>query len=294
MNLPQVKGRLEKDYPLKKLNTWKIGGNADYVFWPQSTDELVEMVRWCKDNTWPAFFLGRGSNVLLPDQGLRAMIIVNTELNKISWDEDIVTVEAGYSLMRLARDAAHRGLRGLEFACGIPGTVGAAIAINAGAYDEEIGNLVEEVTVITPGCEVVKLKREDINFVYRGSSLREGNLHVLNASLRLSPDGESNEIIEKMNGYMAKRRETQPLEYPNAGSVFSNPSGESAGRLIELAGWKGRKIGNAQVSEKHANFIVNLGNAKSSDVLKLIQEIQKDIMEKYKIELITEIRIITG
>jgi len=294
MNYPQVKGRLEKNYPLKKLCTWRIGGIADTVFWPESIQDLVQMVRWCKQKGEPVFFLGRGSNVLFPDAGLRGLVIVTTDLNKILWQQQTVTVEAGYSLMLLAREAAARGLQGLEFACGIPGTVGAAVAINAGAYGSAIGDLVRQLIVLTAETEIIALKQGDFSFGYRTSSLQQAGVLVLECTLELNPGADSSGLKETMAKYMAKRRETQPLEYPNAGSVFRNPAGDSAGRLIELAGWKGRRIGDAEVSEKHANFIINRGNATSEQVLRLITEIQRDVQEKFGVRLEPEVRVISG
>lgn len=292
MDLPLVKGKLEQDYPLRKLNTWKTGGLGESVFWPESITELVQMVKWCKSQARPVFMLGRGSNVLLPDEGLKGMVIVSTKLKKICWQGDTVSIEAGYSLMHLANEAAKRGLSGLEFACGIPGTVGAAVAINAGAHGGEIGELVQKVKVLTPEGEVVTLHREDMSFGYRKSSVLGKNHFVLESTLRLIPQEDSTAMEEAMDGFKAIRKKTQPFDYPNAGSVFSNPPKDSAGRLIELAGWKGRRIGDAQVSEKHANFIVNRGNAKTEEILGLILEIQKDIRTKFGIELETEIRVI--
>jgi UDP-N-acetylmuramate dehydrogenase len=296
MDLPQVKGKLARDYPLKKLNTWRTGGLGELVFWPKDINELVKVVTWWKNqnNEKPLLLLGCGSNVLLPDEGFKGLIIVLTQLKKIFWEEDMVSCEAGHSLRRLTTEAASRGLGGLEFACGIPGTVGAAIAINAGAHGEEIGKLVKTVKVLTPEGEIRILPREDICFEYRRSSLLEKGYFVLESTIGLNPGEKSTVICKKMNDLLAKRRITQPLEYPNAGSVFRNPPGNSAGRLIEQAGWKGRSIGDAQVSEKHANFIVNRGNAKSEEILRLILEIQKDINIKFGIELETEIRVITG
>ena len=270
MNLPSVKGRLEQDYSLKKLNTWKIGGQAEMVFWPENTDEMLCMTNWCKNNYISMFLLGRGSNVLLPDQGLKGMVIVTTELNSIHWEEDIVKVEAGYPLTRLAREAALKGLTGLEFACGIPGTVGAAIAINAGAHGGEIGKIVEKVKVLTPEGEVLVVDGEEIEFSYRNSSLVEDGYWVLESTIRLRAGGNCGDIKKVMEKLKDIRRQTQPLEYPNAGSVFRNPPGNSAGRLLEQAGWKGYRVGDAQVSEKHANFIINKGNAKADDVLGLM------------------------
>ncbi|HYH04953.1 MAG TPA: UDP-N-acetylmuramate dehydrogenase, partial [Bacillota bacterium] len=200
--------------------------------------------------------------------------------------------EAGTSLTRLSREAADRGLGGLEFACGIPGTVGAAIAINAGAHGGEIGKLVEKVTVLTPEGEQITLSGEEIRFAYRRSSLLEKKVLVLGSTIRLNPVKDITAMRNTIQTYLAKRRTSQPLEYPNAGSVFRNPAGYSAARLIEEAGWKGCRIGDAQVSEKHANFIVNRGNAKSEEIVRLITLIREDIRSKFGIELEPEIRII--
>jgi UDP-N-acetylmuramate dehydrogenase len=293
MDLPLVKGRLERDYPLSKLNTWKIGGLGELVFWPAAREELVAMFKWCLKTKQRVFLLGRGSNVLLPDEKLPGVIIVTTGLKRITWEAGGVTCEAGYSLMRLAREAAERGLSGLEFAAGIPGTVGAAIAINAGAYNGETGRLVERVLALTPEGELLNLAASELKFGYRNSSLLENNCFVLEGTLKLTPGGESRAIKKNMQDLTARRREVQPLEYPNGGSVFRNPAGHSAGELIELAGWKGRRLGDAQVSAKHANFIVNRGNAKAAEVLSLIQAIQEDVKAKFRINLETEVRIIT-
>lgn len=292
MEFPKVEGRLEHHYPLKKLNTWKIGGLGELVFWPETINELVTMFQWCRAAEKPVVFLGRGSNVLLPDQGLKGLIIVNTRLDKKAWLEDSVICQAGVSLIGLSREAADRGLGGLEFACGIPGTLGAAIAINAGAYGGGIGKLVEKATVLTPEGELLTLSVEDISFGYRWSSLSEKKYLVLESTIRLNPVMDNTAMRENMKVYLDKRKATQPLEYPNAGSVFRNPPGDCAARLIEEAGWKGCRIGDAQVSEKHANFIVNRGNAKSEEILSLITEIREDIRTKFGVELVPEIKII--
>lgn len=294
MNLPRVKGRLERDYSLKKLNTWRIGGQAEIVFWPENSNELQDILNWCQLNSIPIILLGRGSNVLLPDEGLKGMVIVTTKMESIFWNVDRVQVGAGYSLIRLATEAALKGLQGLEFACGIPGTVGAAIAINAGTHGGEIGGLVEEVKVLTPEGKIVELNGKEIEFSYRDSSLVQKGYWVLESTLRLKPGGSSLNIKEVMKTLQQKRKQTQPLEYPTAGSVFRNPPGDSAGRLIEQAGWKGYRVGNAEVSHKHANFIINKGNAKTNDVLELIRIIQQDIKNKYGIVLENEIRIVNS
>ena len=291
MDWPLVKGRMERDYPLKNLCTFKIGGPGEVVFWPQGQEDLVQIIEWCRAYSKPFVLLGRGSNVLLPDEGLKGVIIVCTELKKISWQENKVRVEAGYPLMRLARESAKRGLQGLEFAAGIPGTVGGALAINAGAYGGEIGSVVEEVKVLTPEGKRITLSGDKITFGYRYSSLQ--TYYILEATLELQVH-DSSILLERIKEYNLKRRNTQPLEFPNVGSVFRNPPGDSAARLIEAAGWKGQRVGGAQVSEKHANFIVNRGNAKAAEVLKLIKNIQEDVLAKFGVELQTEIKLYKG
>lgn len=291
MEFPTIKGRAETDYPLAKLNTWHVGGSAERVVWPEDPEELAQVITWCLQNTIPVMLLGRGSNVLLPDEGLKGAVIITTALDAVCWRGESVTAGAGVSLMRLARNAAHRGLGGLEFACGIPGTVGAATAINAGAYGSSIGDLIAEVTVLTREGSIRKLAKKEMTFGYRNSSLMEMNHIILEVTLEIYPKAPV--IIQgDMGNITAKRRGSQPLEYPNAGSVFRNPPGDSAGRLIEAAGWKGRRYGDAEVSGKHANFIINRGNATSRDILRLIREIQEDVLVRFGIRLETEIRII--
>jgi len=294
MDFPKVKGKLERNYPLKRLSSWKIGGPGEIVYWPDTAGDLVQVVKWCREQGKPFFLLGRGSNVLLPDEGLKGLVIVTTNLKDIDWREDSVRVEAGYPLMLLSREAAARGLRGLEFACGIPGTIGAAVALNAGAYGAEIGQLVESVQVLTPGGEQLALDAEGIDFAYRNSSLITARYLVLSCLLRFKGSADPRDLQETMDRYMAKRASAQPLKHPNAGSVFRNPPGDSAGRLIEAAGWKGRRIGDAEVSMEHANFIINKGKAESADVLRLIREIQEDVFSKFGIELQTEIKILAN
>lgn len=288
----KVKGRIEHNYSLKKLNTWQIGGEAEFVFWPVNCEDFLAGISWCQKNKVKMLILGRGSNILLPDEGLEGMVIVTSMLKKITWQEDSVIVETGYSLRRLAQEAAERGLAGLEFACGIPGSVGGAVMINAGAHGSEIGAFLRQAQVLDREGNMKVLSREQIKFSYRGSSL-QGKYWILECVLDLVPD-EPGAIKEKMRILTERRKEAQPLEHPNAGSVFRNPSGFSAGSLIEKAGWKGRKIGGAMVSEKHANFIINTGNATAHDVKTLISEIAKDIENRFGIQLETEVQIFSS
>ncbi|WP_144678707.1 UDP-N-acetylmuramate dehydrogenase [Desulfitobacterium sp. LBE] len=286
-----MRGRIEHRYPLQKLNTWRIGGLAETVCWPESEEELREIWLKCQEQGIPFRLFGRGSNVLFPDEGLSGVTVISTGLAQSVWDSEWVTVGAGYSLARLSQEAADRGLTGLEFARGIPGTVGGAVVMNAGAHGGSIQDILEEVKILAPEGEVQRLAKEDIQFGYRECSLRDQAI-VLEGVFHLKP-GDPDVIQATMSENLAKRKAAQPLELPNAGSVFRNPPGGSAGRLIEEAGWKGKRLGGAQVSSKHANFIVNQGNATARDVLALIREIQKDVHHQFGVELKTEVRYIS-
>ncbi|ADY55011.1 UDP-N-acetylmuramate dehydrogenase [Syntrophobotulus glycolicus DSM 8271] len=284
-----VRGKIERDFSLKKLNTWHIGGNAELVFWPVSCEDLLKGRSWCQKNKVKMLLLGRGSNILLPDEGIKGMVIVTSMLKNITWQEKRIMVEAGYPLSQLARQAADKGLEGLEFACGIPGTVGGAVMVNAGAHGAEISDLVRQVRVLDQKGEIMTLDREQIEFSYRTSSL-QGKYWILECVLELVP-GEPAVLKEKIRVFTEQRKNAQPLEYPNAGSVFRNPPHLSAGALIEQAGWKGKTVGGAQVSAKHANFIINTGKATALDVKTLINAITEDIEDKFGIQLKTEVQI---
>ncbi len=273
------------------MNTWRIGGLAETVCWPESEEELREIWLKCQEQGIPFRLFGRGSNVLFPDEGLPGVTVISTGLAQSVWDFEWVTVGAGYSLARLSQEAADRGLTGLEFARGIPGTVGGAVVMNAGAHGGSIQDVLEEVKILAPEGEVQRLAKEDIQFGYRECSLRDQAI-VLEGVFHLKP-GDPDVIQATMSENLARRKAAQPLELPNAGSVFRNPPGGSAGRLIEEAGWKGKRLGGAQVSSKHANFIVNQGNATARDVLALIREIQKDVHHQFGVELKTEVRYIS-
>ena len=235
----------------------------------------------------PVWLIGRGSNLLIPDEGLPGITLVTSSLKAIQWGDYSVQVEAGYSLARLAQEAGDRGWSGLEFARGIPGSVGGAVMMNAGAHGGEMSQLISHVTALWTDGTVKELERTELEFAYRFCSLRD-HAWLLETKLEFSP-GDPEQIKHQMKENLAKRAANQPLEKPNAGSVFRNPLGDSAGRLIEAAGWKGKRIGDAEVSGKHANFIVNMGQAKSKDVLALMEGIQRDIQLKFGITLQTEV-----
>ncbi|WP_425807059.1 UDP-N-acetylmuramate dehydrogenase [Desulfitobacterium sp. Sab5] len=291
MQINGIKGRIEQNVSLRTLSTWKIGGIAEWVIWPKDSDELETLWCWAHENQIPIRLIGRGSNLLFPDEGLKGITVVSTALNREIWKECSLKAEAGCSLARLAQEAGERGMNGLEFARGIPGTLGGAIVMNAGAHGGEIQNVLRSVKVLTEDGGVRTFDKKEIAFGYRECSL-QGKAWILEAKLQFEP-GNKEEIKRQMAENLEKRRAAQPSELPNAGSVFRNPPGDSAGRLIEQAGWKGKGIGGAQVSPKHANFIVNLGNATAQDVLALIEAIQNDVLAKFGVRLQTEVHYIS-
>jgi len=287
MILDGMPGRVEKNYPLNQLTTWKIGGPAETAYWPESKEDLSTVWQRAQEAGVPVWLIGQGSNLLLPDEGLPGVTVVTTYLRRVEWGEYTVQVEAGYSLARLAQEAGERGFSGLEFARGIPGSVGGAVMMNAGAHGGTMASHIMNVTALWADGTVKKVEKAELEFAYRFCSLR-GHAWVLEVELEFSP-GDRRQILEAMKEHLTKRALNQPLEKPSAGSVFRNPPGDSAGRLIEAAGWKGRSIGGAQVSTKHANFIVNTGNAKAMDVLALMEGIQKDVQVKFGISLQSEV-----
>lgn len=278
---------METNYPLHQLTTWKIGGPAEIVYWPQTKEDLSMVWQRAQEAQVPVWLIGQGSNLLLPDEGLPGVTLVTTALRAIKWGEYSVQVEAGYSLARLAQEAGERGFSGLEFARGIPGTVGGAVVMNAGAHGGVMAPHIMNVTALWPDGTVKKVEKAELEFAYRFCSLR-GHAWVMDVELAFSP-GDREKILQDMKVNLSNRSLNQPIEKPSAGSVFQNPPGDSAGRLIEAAGWKGRSLGDAQVSTKHANFIVNMGNAKAKDVLALMEEIQRDVKLKFGIALQSEV-----
>ena len=278
---------MEKNYPLHLLTTWRIGGIAETVYWPNTAEDMAIVWQRALKAKIPVRLIGRGSNLLFPDEGLPGITLVTTSLRAIQWGDYTVQVEAGYRLAHLAQEAGERGWSGLEFARGIPGSVGGGVMMNAGAHGGEVASQIMSVTALWADGTVKKLERAELKFAYRFCSLRD-QAWALEVQFAFSP-GDRQQIMSQMTENLTKRAANQPLDKPNAGSIFRNPPGDSAGRLIEAAGWKGRSIGGAQVSDKHANFIVNMGNAKSADVLALIEAIQGDIRTKFGINLQTEV-----
>lgn len=278
------------------LTTFRIGGTVDSMYVPKNTEEVSSLVRYFKESSQDFFVLGNGSNLLIPDTGLSITVMkIGSEMGYCSVQKSDYTIqaEAGISLKRLANLALENEMTGLEFAHGIPGNLGGAVFMNAGAYDREMSHVVEWVDVVDQEGEVQRIPVEDMQFGYRTSAVKTNGWIVVRVGLRLRP-GDPSMIRESMEELAEKRRSRQPLEYPSAGSVFKRPQGHFAGKLIDDAGLKGARIGGAMVSEKHAGFIINYDKATYDDVCALIAMVQAKVKEMYGIELEPEISILKG
>ena len=273
---------------MSEYTTYKVGGKALAVVYPDNTDKLIKLLDYLHKENIKYKILGNGSNLIFSDDTYEGVIIKLDEFNNLEIKNNIVTVGAGYNLIKLSLKVARLGLVGLEFASGIPGTVGGAVYMNAGAYKSDMGYVVREVKVLTPDLKIKTLYNKDMNFHYRSSFLQENPGFICLEAKIVLRKGDPDAILEVIKERKQRRIITQPLEYPSAGSVFRNPSNDFAGRLIEELGYKGKHIGGAYVSEKHANFIINKDNAKASDIRKLITEIKEKVKEKYNIDLIVE------
>lgn len=265
------------DEPMKAHTTFKIGGAADVFITVNRTDELKTVWKACRDNGIPAMILGKGSNLLVSDDGIEgAVIALDGDFKEITVEGNTITCGAGVSLSKLCTVALDHSLSGLEFAYGIPGTVGGAVYMNAGAYGGETKDVCAEATYMTPDGEIGVCPAEKLDFSYRHSVFKENGNIILFTKYKLSPDSRA-AVKERMDDYMDRRRTKQPLEYPSAGSVFKRPEGAFAGTLIEQCGLKGKRIGGAQVSEKHAGFIINAGDATCDDVMDLVKLVQDTV-----------------
>ena len=279
---------IKENESLKLHTTYKVGGIAKYFITPNDFDELIKLLKYLKDNNIKYMILGNGSNTIFSSKTYDGVIINLSNLNKMKIDGNKIFVEAGYQLIKLSIDAMNNNLSGLEFASGIPANVGGAIYMNAGAYKSDMSEIIEEVTFLDENYELKTLKKDELNFSYRHSLFQEKNYIIISAILKLT-SGNKEEIKALMDKRKQRRVESQPLEYPSAGSVFRNPSEDIfAGKLIEDLGLKGYSIGDAKISEKHANFIINNGNATGEDIKALITLIKEKVKEKYNIDLIVE------
>ncbi|MCS7228658.1 MAG: UDP-N-acetylmuramate dehydrogenase [Candidatus Kryptonium sp.] len=284
-----VKGKILINEPLAKYSTFKIGGPADLYIEPKDVNELLNLIRYLKEREIDFIILGNGSNVLISDEGFRGAVInLESGLNFIRFENDYVVAGAGVKLAKFVDFCIENGLRGVEMLAGIPGTLGGAIIMNAGAYSGEISDYLVDVDVIRD-LNLIRLKKEECGFGYRTSNLSKDV--VVQARFKF-PQGDIEEMKKIRREILIKRNQTQPVNFPNVGSIFKNPPGNYAGKLIEEAGLKGVQIGDAQISEKHANFIINKGNATASDVLELIKLAQRKVYEKFGIKLELEVKLI--
>lgn len=278
--------------PMSKHTTWRIGGPADIFLRPGHKDEVVELLRLIQENGIPFMILGNGSNLLVSDAGIRGMVIrFGGSYSRRIWRDEEVEAQAGAMLPSIAMEAGERALSGFEFAGGIPGSIGGAIRMNAGAYGNYIGEYVTKVEAFEYNGTIKTITAQELSFAYRESSLADQKLIVSSVSLRFKK-GDREESLKKIQELLKKRSLRQPLEYPSCGSVFKNPLNDHAGRLIEKAGLRGMQIGGAAISKKHGNFIINLGGARAEDVERLIAEVIRRVEEDSGLKLETEVKMV--
>lgn len=280
------------DEPMSRHTTFRIGGNADYFVKPGNADEVAAVIVVCREYNIPYFILGNGSNLLVSDDGYRGMIInIMDNMDSVTVDGRIITAQAGAMLVRVSVMARDNALTGLEFASGIPGTIGGAVYMNAGAYGGEMKNVVKTVRAIDEYGRIYELDSENMDFSYRHSIVEERKLIVLEVTLELE-HGSREAIDDRMKELAEARRSKQPLEYPSAGSTFKRPEGYFAGKLIMDAGLRGYSVGGAQVAEKHCGFVINKGGATASDVVELIRDVQHDVDDKFGVTLEPEVKML--
>lgn len=282
-------GRVEKNVATSKLTTYRTGGQALCIIYPKSASLLAKLIRLIKEYNLKYKVIGNGSNLLFSDKFYDGVLIKLSELNNLDIKGTKITVGAGYSLIRLCNIAMRNSLAGLEFASGIPGTIGGAVYMNAGAYNKDMGYVIKSVKVLTPKLEIITLTNPELKFHYRTSFLQTHKDYIcLEATIKLYK-GKKSEIEKVIRDRLERRKASQPLDYPSAGSVFRNPSPDKpSGKLIEDLGLKGIKKGGAEVSVKHANFIINKDNASSQDIHDLILFVKNAVKDEYNIDLKVE------
>ena len=278
--------------PMKNHTTFRIGGPADALALPKTPEEVAEVVRFCHEHAQPYYVLGNGSNLLVSDEGYRGLVLqLYRNFNDIQVNGETITVQSGAMLAAVARTAYQTGLTGLEFASGIPGTIGGAVVMNAGAYGGEMKNVLKEVTVLTKEGEVLVIPAKALELGYRTSVIPKNGWIVLGAVLQLKK-GDQEQILARMEELKEQRITKQPLDLPSAGSTFKRPEVYFAGKLIMDAGLRGFTVGGAQVSEKHCGFVVNRGNATAADVWELICEVKRSVKEMTGVELEPEVKLL--
>ena len=278
--------------PMKNHTSFKIGGPADIMIIPENEGDIINAIKFLRENNIKYFIMGNGTNLLIKDTGIRGAVIkIADKYNKISINGDRVNCEAGALLSDIGKYTLENSLTGFEFASGIPGTVGGAITMNAGAYGGEMKDIALKVRALDEKNNIIEISNEEMHFRYRGSKVVDDNLIVLSTEFQLEK-GDKEIIREKMEDLAYRRKSKQPLEYPSGGSTFKRPTGYFAGKLIEDAGLRGLRYGDAQVSEKHCGFVINAGEATFEEVSTLIKTVQKIVKDEFDVSLETEIKII--
>lgn len=286
------KQNVKLEESMAKHTTFRIGGPAKYFVLPQTVEELSQVLAVCKAEHIPYFILGRGSNLLVSDKGMSQVVIqLEQNMSNFTIEGNRVNALAGVSLGRLGIALRDAGLTGFEFAAGIPGTLGGAITMNAGAYGGEMKDIVESVSLMDGDGNLLQKSCEEMEFAYRHSAVEGTEYVVVGATLVLQP-GDKEDITNRMTELAEARRQKQPLEYPSAGSTFKRPVGYFAGKLIMDAGLAGYQVGGAQVSEKHCGFVINKGGATAADVMQLMEDVQKKVWDTFQVEIEPEVRLI--
>ena len=284
--------RILLDEPMKKHTTFRLGGPADYFLSPSDVNQIPEIIHICRKEGIPWFVLGNGSNLLVSDQGYRGVVIqIYKNMNQITVEGTRIYAQAGALLSAVSKKAMEAGLTGMEFASGIPGTLGGAAVMNAGAYGGEMKDILVSVTVLTDEGEQKVLKAEELSLGYRTSIIKERGYIVLDVVLQLQA-GDQDAIRNRMEELKVQRVTKQPLEYPSAGSTFKRPDGYFAGKLVQDAGLRGYRVGGAQVSEKHCGFVINTGDATASDVVRLIRNVQDIVWNKFEVRMEPEVKFL--
>ncbi len=280
------------DEPMSNHTTFKIGGNADVYIKPESIEQISTIIKACIDNCEPYFILGNGSNLLVSDKGYRGVVIqIYNNLDSIIIEDTKIKVSAGALLSKMANIAKENSLTGMEFAAGIPGTIGGGTVMNAGAYGGELKDIIDTVTVLDKNGNIITLSNKDMEFGYRTSVVEQNGYIVVETTINLEK-GNKSDIISKMDELKEARVSKQPLEYPSAGSTFKRPEGYFAGKLIMDAGLRGKSIGGAKISDKHCGFVINTGGATAKDVIELIEDVTKEVENQFGVTLETEVKML--
>lgn len=281
-------GKIKRDVDLAQYTTYKLSGKASLVVYPSNIDNLIKLMQYIKENNLKHLIIGNGSNLVFVTENYDGILIKLEEINYLEINDTKITVGSGYNLMKLAYKVSRMGLTGLEFATGIPGTVGGAVYMNAGAYNSDMGYIVSEIKVLTKDLEVKTMYNRDLDFHYRTSFLSKNKGFICLEATIILKRGKVDAIMNLIEERKRRRLMSQPIEFPSAGSVFRNPENDYAGRMIEELGYKGKALGKAIVSEKHANFIINPNGATGTEIKYLIDDIRKNVKEKYNVDLIVE------